>query len=575
MKLTSEQIKEMADRAEARSKGSAPNGGNGTSDAAKAAIESIIDQDKIDAEIERLATLSMGEYYRERKTVAAKIGYPVGYLDKVVTSKRPETKTDSTEGFHLPHWDVAPWNSPIATADLLDEITTVFNRYVVLPEHAADALALWIAHAWAFDAWDEVSPFLVLMSPTKRCGKTTVLVLTSWLTPRSAVASNISLSAIFRFIDAAQPTLLIDEADTFLKENVEIRGMLNACHVKATAHTWRNVETNKQITNKRFSTWSPKVIAGIGRFADTLEDRAVLVRMQRKPKGARVERCRYRDMPEYAALRQKAMRWAADAVPALRAASVKSPDDIHDRAVQNWDPLLAIADMAGAEWAKKARAAASALTSKDEDDHDFGVEFLRDTRKAFASVADQDIFTRELSGHLNADPERPWATYSRGDKPITDRAIGKLAGRFGIVSTTIHRAGGIHAKGYSFADFEDAWARYTPPQTIGAPLDRPTHPCIRASADVPGTSDVFSSVRDPSTARIEKCEKPANDGDLHGCTDGKPDSGCANDSASAGTANCAHCGERDGRPLFPAGDVLVHRECLAQYRPEEEPQDEW
>jgi putative DNA primase/helicase len=475
MKLTPEEIKAKADRAEARSKGGAPNGDGGhAAGTGMALVKSILDQDQIDAEVERLATLPMSEYYRERKTAAARIGYPVSYLDKIVGCKRPEKTADSAEGFHLPHWDVAPWDSRVATADLLDAIVTVFNRYVVLPEHAAEALALWILHAWAFDAWDEVSPFLVLASPTKRCGKTTVLVLTSWLTPRSAVASNISLSAIFRFIDAAQPTLLIDEADTFLKDNVEIRGMLNACHVKATAHTWRNVETNKQITNKRFSTWSPKVIAGIGRFADTHEDRAVLIRMQRKLKGGQVERCRYRDMPEYAALRQKAMRWAADAVLTLRAASVKSADDINDRAVQNWDPLLAIADMAGAGWAKRARTAAGALTGKDEDDHDFGVEFLRDVRKAFTAVADADIFTKELISYLTADPERPWATYGRGDKPITDRGVAKLAGRFDIISTTVNRSGGIHAKGYRFADFEDAWARYTPPKPL-AQRQTPLH----------------------------------------------------------------------------------------------------
>jgi putative DNA primase/helicase len=430
-------------------------------------------------------------------------------------------------------------------------------------------------HAWAFDAWVEVSPFLVLVSPTKRCGKTTVLVLTSWLTPRSAVASNISLSAIFRFVDTAQPTLLIDEADTFLKDNAEIRGMLNACHVKATAYTMRNVENNKQITSNRFSTWSPKVIAGIGRFADTLEDRAVLIRMRRKTKGARVERCRYRDMPQYAALRQKAMRWAADAVPALRAVSIKPVDDINDRAVQNWDPLLAIADMAGEDWAKRARAAASALTGKDEDEHDFGVEFLRDARKAFAAVADVDIFTKELGGHLNADEERPWATYSRGDKPITDRGIAKLAARFGIISTTVHRAGGIHAKGYRFTDFADAWNQYS----IGTTPEGAAQAYKRASADGMGTSDLFSSVRETQPARIEKCEKPANDGDLHACTDTQPPDGQNSHSASHRTASCAHCGERDERPMHPCGDgTFVHAECLAQYRPptvEEDSQDEW
>jgi hypothetical protein len=54
--------------------------------------------------------------------------------------------------------------------------------------HAAEALALWVVHAWAFDAWD-ISPFMVIVSPEKRCGKTTVLIILQFLTPRSELAA--------------------------------------------------------------------------------------------------------------------------------------------------------------------------------------------------------------------------------------------------------------------------------------------------------------------------------------------------------------------------------------------------
>jgi putative DNA primase/helicase len=179
--------------------------------------------------------------------------------------------------------------------------------------------------------------------------------------PRSIIAGNISPSAIFRFVDAVQPTLLIDEADTFLRSNDEIRGMLNAAYVKLSAHIVRSVEHgNRQFDSKPFSTWGPKVIAGIGRFADTFEDRAIMVQMQRKAKDAQVARCRHRDTPEYAALRQQALRWAMDAAPSLRDARPVLPDSSNDRLADNWEPLLAIAEMAGEEWARRARVAACA-----------------------------------------------------------------------------------------------------------------------------------------------------------------------------------------------------------------------
>src|SRR5215831_3643670 len=158
----------------------------------------------------------------------------------------------------------------------------------------------------------EVSPFMVLVSPTKRCGKTSVLIVLYYLTPRSELASNITPSALFRYIEDVRPTLLIDEADSFLKDNEELRGILNSGHTKAAANIIRNVEVNGQYKARRFSTWAPKAIATIRELADTLEDRSIIITLQRKPKTAAVERLRKRDSEEFATLRRKAARWAAD-----------------------------------------------------------------------------------------------------------------------------------------------------------------------------------------------------------------------------------------------------------------------
>src|SRR5215470_11360646 len=116
-------------------------------------------------------------------------------------------------------------------------------RPIILPKCAAEALALWTLHAWTMDAGD-ISPFMVLVSPTKRCGKTSTLIILFYLTPRSELASNISASALFRYIEEVRPTLLIDEADSFLKDNEEMRGILDAGHTKTVASVIRSVEIN-------------------------------------------------------------------------------------------------------------------------------------------------------------------------------------------------------------------------------------------------------------------------------------------------------------------------------------------
>ena len=156
------------------------------------------------------------------------------------------------ENTALPHWNVEPSAGPVDGAALLNNLRQVFRRYVVLPKGADIALPLWVLHAWTMDAGD-VSPLMVLVSPTKRCGKTSVLIVLYFLTPRSELSSNITAPALFRYIEDVRPTLLIDEADSFVKDNEELRGILNSGHTKAAANVIRNVDHKP----RRFSTWAP------------------------------------------------------------------------------------------------------------------------------------------------------------------------------------------------------------------------------------------------------------------------------------------------------------------------------
>ena len=254
--------------------------------------------------IGELASLDTLEYELQRDTAAAGLGIRVSALDKLVKGRRAATEDENAA---LPHWNVEPSAEPVDGAALINNLRQVFRRYVVLPKGADIALPLWVLHAWTMDAGD-ISPLMVLVSPTKRCGKTSVLILMYFLTPRSELSSNITAPALFRYIEDVRPTLLIDEADSFAKDNEELRGILNSGHTRAAANVIRNVDHKP----RRFSTWAPKAIATIGTLADTLEDRAVVVRLQRKPPGATVERLRRRDNADFATLRSQAARWAAD-----------------------------------------------------------------------------------------------------------------------------------------------------------------------------------------------------------------------------------------------------------------------
>jgi putative DNA primase/helicase len=460
--------------------------------AKKAAEKKIEPPPDEKALIAALARKDHTEYDRMRADLAETLGMRVGTLDDKVEALRKKLKSEDDEDA-LPHWKVEPWAEPVDCVTLLNSIKQVFRRYIVLPQGADVAIALWVLHAWTFDA-GEISPFLVVVSPTKRCGKTSALIVLYYLTPRSELASNISPSAIFRYIEQTHPTLLMDEGESFLRDNEEARGILDSGHTKAGAYVIRNVEVAGEHKPRRFSTWAPKAIATIRGLADTLEDRSVVVRLQRKPPSAKVERLRRRDNKEFAHLRSQAARWAADNFDKLTDPDPVVPEALNDRAADNWRPLLEIADLAGGTWPEDARRAACTLSGQEHDGA-INVELLRDIRSAFGDA--EMIRSVDLVEKLVADKERPWADWKHG-RPLSQKQLGGLLRPFCIISETISLSGHKDAKGYRRAHFEEAWAIYCPGQNTLPAQSGTSEASKRRNADETGTTRDFRSVADVS-----------------------------------------------------------------------------
>jgi hypothetical protein len=464
---------------------------------------------KAEARIAQLAEMNEFAFQRKRKEAANELGMPVAALEKLVRQCRAKQE-DTTA---LPHWAVEKCAEVVSGSVLLDSIRDVLRRYIVLPPHAAEAIALWVLHTWTFDACDS-SPFLAFVSPTKRCGKTSLLILIYWLTPRSELASNISPSAIFRYIEEVQPTLLIDEADSFVRDNDELRGILNSGHTKTAAHVIRNVEVNGEHKPRRFSTWAPKAIATIKGLADTLEDRSIIITMRRKSRDEQVERRRGGDKEEFSALRSKALRWATDNLRALKKADPVTPEQLNDRAADNWRPLLAIADLAGGEWPARARMAALALPGEDTNSEDIGVRLLEDIHVMFEPGIDV-LLSRQIVENLCADPEKPWADYNRG-RPITQKQAARLLGAFQIFSGTVHPPGLSHGRGYKREQFDDAVRRYAAtPLGQENPLSKCASVQVAAAQRLPID---FRSVQVVGSHTSENGTLSYSHADLHTCT---------------------------------------------------------
>jgi putative DNA primase/helicase len=358
-----------------------------------------------------------------------------------------------------------------------------------------------------------------------------------------------------------------------VRDNEEMRGILNSGHTKAAAHVIRNVEINGEYKPQRFSTWAPKAIATIRELADTLEDRAIIVTLQRKPKAAAVARLRKRDSDEFATLRRQAARWAADNFEKLVDPDPDIPEVLNDRAADNWRPLLAIADLAGSRWPPRAREAARLLSGEGHESSSIGVELLADIKAAFGDK--EAISSADLVAALVADPERPWAEWTRG-RPLTQRQLARLLKPFCIIAQTVHIPGFKDAKGYRWVDFEEAWSAYVPGQNPPSRPFRPSDPSKRPNPDGMGTSCNFRSVQAAAPDGSKNANLSYSHAGLDAWTDrngGNGGEGCSDQGRGPGSAPiCAQCGRvpPDGlEELFPVGRDLIplHPECRRFYRP--------
>jgi len=439
--------------------------------------------------------------YARIRAEAKTLKVSVGELDRLTV---PEREGSRGQIFT----DVEPWSESVDGAELLADISRVLHQHVIADAPTITAAALWAVHTWCMDALT-VSPLAHITAPEKRCGKTVLLTALYRLTYRPLAVSNISPAALFRSMELWQPTLLIDEADTFLRDNEEARGLINSGLYRETAFVLRTVGDDH--TPTAFRTWGAKVICGIGKLADTIEDRSIPLRMRRKVPGESVTNIRLSDRHVWGNLQARMARWADDNREAIAASRPEFALGLNDRAQDCWEPLLAIADLSGGEWAGRARAAALALHGVEEESPSIGVELLRDIKTVFDERGASRIASKELLRALTDDEETPWATWNRG-KPLAVRQLAARLNEFGIGPKTARLPGGERLKGYLLADFRDAFRRYL---STDAPFTSVT-PCQPHNG---AASEASSPVTQAPTARIEEAPKPTSDMGCHDVTD--------------------------------------------------------
>jgi len=354
---------------------------------------------------------------------------------------------------------------PSAQKKLIPDISTFIRRYVVMADAKLLVVALWIVHTHCIAEFEQ-TPYLAVTSPEKQCGKSRLLEVLNLLVARPWMVSLPSEAVVYRYIAETMPTMLLDETDAIFNPRTTdkyegLRALLNNGHRRG-AKVPRCIGTSTEIAE--FSTFCAKVLAGIGTLPDTVADRSIPIRLERRTRGEEVSRFRMHEVkPNGDALRKRVAKWVKDNAPALPNVHPTMPDELSDRMQEGCECLVVIADALGC--GKEARQALLELFSTErlDDQETMRIRLLRDIRTIFEEQEQAtgkrapSVRTETLLERLHAIEEAPWRTYyNRG---LDARDIATLLRHYDIHSTTV-RAGDKPAKGYKRDDLRIAWDRY-------------------------------------------------------------------------------------------------------------------
>jgi hypothetical protein len=412
---------------------------------------------------------------------------------KKTTSLRK--KISPREALQMPFKVYVAYAKPVDLSWLLDEISKVICTFVIVDDLQADAAALWVFHTYLVEVFD-TSPILIINAPERACAKTLFQTVLVNLSARALPASNATASSLFRSVELWMPSIFFDEADTFFKDNDDLLGMVNAGY-KSSGFVLRSEKIEDSFIPKKFPVYGAKSIAGIAlekHLKDSTMSRGIILNMRRKLPDEKVTRLRYAEQGLFEKICAKIERAADDYEEAIRDARPHLPEELSDRAQDNWEPLLAIASIAGANWLDRATKAALTLSRQSNEKVSTGNELLADIQFIFEAREHgkqywEKISTTDLISELQKIEESPWATYNHG-YPISPRQIASQLAIYGIKSKTVRIGKFDTPKGYELSQFVDAFARYLSSADEDSVAEESTYPEAIKDEPVPAISSL-------------------------------------------------------------------------------------
>lgn len=359
--------------------------------------------------------------------------------------------------------EIVQWSDTVDGAELLEDLKTCFQSFIIMKEDEAYAIAMWVIHTYLIKPPKcsqvfDFSPILNISSPEKQCGKSTLREIIYDLVPRPLNAMNATEAALFRIISSSLPTLLIDESDTFLKKP-ELTGILNSGY-KQDGNVIRQGGKNFEETQE-FSTWSPKCIVGIGHLSDTLESRCIKIRLKRKRNFDKVLRRNsvLQDDPDFFVnLKRRILRFTLDNEPTVMASTPTFPMQLDDRSQDNWKGIFKIASTMGEDTLMSIVNAATNLANHKNDALTLNIELLIDIKDIICRKDKDRYRSLELIDELKRDPHKPWVTF--GKNGLNAHQLATMLKEFDLKPNQA-LDGAYNHKGYDKSALLEVITRYT------------------------------------------------------------------------------------------------------------------
>lgn len=183
-------------------------------------------------------------------------------------------------------------NEEVKLSEIYTKISNYLGDFIFFKDNLERTyLTLWLIGTYFYKIF-KYYPY-VWITAEKGSGKTLLMEVADLIAFNGDMASNVTEASIYRDVDCNSITMFLDEVEKLGKKDSDTHGALMSIlntGFASSGFVKRAVGTPDNYRIYRYSSYSPKMIAGIKKISDVVQDRTVKVKMLKKKKTEKVKR---------------------------------------------------------------------------------------------------------------------------------------------------------------------------------------------------------------------------------------------------------------------------------------------